>query len=199
MDDVTISEPAREPRFWALPGVPVPASATWLLADAAIREPMPLGGRVLALGSGTSVAGIAGARAHRMRLTVVSQSRRARADARLNGAINRVGVRTCRCLAPGEDDFDLILVAPDDLSSSRPPLMTEDAARRLLDGLVLAAAPRLRHHGVLLVMHSDVWDVGATITSLVHVGLSTEVLSRSEPWQPGRVSDAAIILRARRE
>ena len=165
----------------------------WLLADAARREPMPPGGRVLALGAGTSVVGIAGARAHRMQLTVVAGSRRGRLSARLNGAVNGVHARAPRRLAP-DSGFDLIVVAPGGLSS-------KDGAT-CGDCSTIWSSPRSSVSAPMACCSSCIptlWDIGATITLLVRAGLSTEVAGRSEPWRPGRLSEAAIVLRARRE
>ena len=92
-----------------------PRSDTWLLADAACREPLRSSAAILELCAGPGLAGIAAARSRGATLTTVDVSRRAALNARINGWLNGVRVRAVRgdlFGAVSGERFDLILANP---------------------------------------------------------------------------------------
>lgn len=185
-----------------LPGVFRPRSDTWLLADAACREPLRARASVLELCAGPALAGVSAARTARARLTTVDVSRRAVANATLNALLNGVRIRARRgdLLAPlGEERFDLILANPPYLPGSPPPANGAARAweagadgRALLDRICATAPARLQPGGVLLLVHSEVCDPQATLEALAAAGLSADVAVR----QRGSLGP---LLRARRD
>ncbi|HWK29523.1 MAG TPA: HemK2/MTQ2 family protein methyltransferase [Solirubrobacter sp.] len=184
-----------------LPGVFRPRSDTWLLARAACGQPLRAGASVLELCAGPGLAGVAAARRHRAALTTVDVSRRAALNARLNGALNGVRVRALRgdLVAPLDGArFDLIVANPPYVPGPPPPrhgaARATDAGadgRALLDRICREAPRHLAPGGVLLVVHSEVSGVGATVDALTRGGLRTDVVLRARgPLGP--------VLRARR-
>src|SRR4051794_39168385 len=188
------------PRWVPLPGVFRPRSDTWLLAAAARREPLAAGASVLELCAGPALAGIVAAREHGARLTTVDVSRRAAFSAALNGRLNGVRVRALRgdLFAPvGGERFDLILANPPYLPGAEPPQRGAARAweggedgRVVLDRICADAPAHLARGGVLLVVHSEVCDPGATLRALAAGGLTADVATR----QHGRLGP---LLRAR--
>lgn len=187
------------PRWIPLPGVFRPRSDTWLLADAAQREPAA---HVLELCAGPALAGIAAAREHGARLTTVDVSRRAAFSAALNGRLNGVRVRALRgdLFEPVKGErFDLILANPPYLPGADPPRSGPARAweggedgRVVLDRICADAPAHLAPGGALLVVHSEVCDAEATLGRLRAGGLHAEVVTR-------RNGDLGPLLRARRD
>jgi release factor glutamine methyltransferase len=210
-------------RWIALPGVFRPRSDTWLLADAARREPLPADARVLELCAGPALAGLTAARAHGARLTTVDVSRRAALCAALNGRLNGVRVRALRgdLFAPvAGERFDLILANPPYLPGDEPPRSGAARAweaggdgRALIDRICERAAAALAPGGVLLIVHSEVCGVEATLSRLRGAGLSAGVAARERGQlgpllrarratlearrliEPGQVTEEVLVLR----
>ena len=104
-----------EMRQVVFPGAFRPRSDTWMLADAACRQPLRPGAAILELCAGPGLAGIAAARSHGAKLTTVDVSRRAALNARVNGWLNGIGVRALRgdlFDAVGAERFDLVIANP---------------------------------------------------------------------------------------
>jgi release factor glutamine methyltransferase len=184
-----------------LPGVFRPRSDTWLLADAAQREPLPAGARVLELCAGPALAGLTTARAHSAHLTTVDVSRRAALCATVNGRFNGVRVRALRgdLLEPvAGERFDLIIANPPYVPGDEPPRSGAARAweagrdgRALIDRICEQAPTQLAPGGVLLVVHSEVCGTEMTLSMLRAAGLRTSVSARHHgPLGP--------LLRARR-
>lgn len=185
-----------------LPGVFRPRSDTWLLARTACSEPLRPGARVLELCAGPAFAGIAAARHAAATLTTVDVSRRAALNARINARLNGVRARTLRgdlFEAVAEEPFDLILsnppYVPGPPSPGRGPARAWDAGddgRELLDRICAEAPRHLAPGGTLLIVHSEVCGIGATLDAFDRGGLEADVAAHERgPLGP--------LLRARRE
>jgi release factor glutamine methyltransferase len=192
---------AHPSRWVALPGVFRPRSDTWLLADAARREPLAAGARILELCAGPALAGLTAAREHDGQLTTVDVSRRAVLCAALNGRLNGVRVRARRgdLFAPvAGERFDLIVANPPYVPGSDPPRTGAARAweagwdgRAVIDQICAHAPAQLRPGGVLLIVHSEVCGVETTLSMLRGGGLSAAVAAR----QHGRLGP---LVRSRR-
>jgi release factor glutamine methyltransferase len=178
-----------------LPGVFRPRSDTWLLADAAARESLPDGARILELCAGPAFAGIAAASAHGGELVTVDVSRRAVLNARLNALANRVPILALRgdLLTPvAGERFDLILANPPYVPGNAPP--SRGAARAweagadgrvVLDRIIAEARRHLAPGGTLLLVHSEFCDTPATLRAYTANGLRADVVaSREGPLGP---------------
>jgi release factor glutamine methyltransferase len=175
-------------RWVVLPGVFHPRSDTWLLAEAARREPLVAGARVLELCAGPALAGLTAAREFHARLTTVDVSRRAALCAALNGRLNSVRVRALRgdLFRPvAGERFDLILVNPPYVPGREPPRTGTARAweagqdgRAVIDRICRQAPAHLVPAGVLLVVHSEVCSPEATLNMLRASGLSADVAAR---------------------
>ena len=190
-----------EMRQVILPGVFRPRSDTWLLADAACREPLRSGAAILELCAGPGLAGIAAARSRGATLTTVDVSRRAALNARINGWLNGVRVRAVRGDLYGAvsgERFDLILANPPYVPGPPPPARGAGRAtdagadgRAILDRICSGAAGHLAAGGTLLVVHSEVCGSEETRAALQAYGFEVDIADRARgPLGP--------ILRARR-
>jgi release factor glutamine methyltransferase len=217
----TVAYPSR---LLALPGVFRPRSDSWQLADAARRQPLPAGARVLELCAGPALAGLTAAREHGARLTTVDVSRRAALCAALNGRLNGVRVRALRgdLFAPvAGERFDLILANPPYLPGDEPPRSGAARAweagwdgRVLIDRICAQARSRLAPGGVLLLVHSEVCGAETTLRMLRARGLSAEIAARQRGplgpllrtrrsmlearglLRPGQATEDVLVLRA---
>jgi release factor glutamine methyltransferase len=176
-------------RLLTLPGVFRPRPDTWMLARALQRERLGRGARVLDVCTGSGAlavtAALGGASA-----TALDVSRRAVLCARLNGHLNGVRVRALRgdLLEPvAGERFDAIvsnppyLPAADDQLPDSGPERAWDAGhdgRALLDRLLAAAPGHLAPGGVLLVVHSALCGVDASLDALRAAGLDASVAER---------------------
>jgi release factor glutamine methyltransferase len=184
-----------------LPGVFHPRSDTWLLAEAARREPLDAGARVLELCAGPALAGLTAARESGARLSTVDVSRRAALCAALNGRLNRVRVRALRgdLFEPvAGERFELIVANPPYVPGREPPRAGTARAweagrdgRAVIDRICRQAPAHLAPAGVLLLVQSEVCGPQATLDLLKAGGLSADVAAR----QRGRLGP---LLRARR-
>jgi release factor glutamine methyltransferase len=176
-------------RLFTLPGVFRPRPDSWMLARALRAEGLPAGARVLDVCTGSGLmavtAALEGAQA-----TAVDVSRRAVLCAGLNARLNGVRVRALRgdLFAPVRGErFDTIvsnppyLPAEDDAPPAHGPRRAWDAGRdgrAILDRLCAEAPAHLSPGGVVLLVHSSLCDVEATLTALNASGLRTDIIAR---------------------
>lgn len=165
------------------PGVFRPPSDAYMLADV-LREHTP-GNAVCDVCTGSGIlavsAGLAGARS----VTAIDVSRRALFAARLNGALNGVGVRTARgdlLGAVGDEHFDVIVSNPpyvpavtDAPKGLERALEAGPDGRRFVDRLIDQAPDHLRPGGTLLIVHSSVNGSDESLERLERVGLEPDV------------------------
>ena len=191
------------------PGVYRPQADTWLLARALREAAVPSGARVLDVGTGTGALSVAAARAGAATVTAVDLSRRAVWAARLNTGVRRLPVRVrhgdALDVAAG-DLFDLVLANPPYVPAAADALPVRGAARawdagrdgRALLNRVCAVAPvLLAPGGTLLVVHSALCGVDATLQQLRGAGLKAAVVRRQVvPFGPV-LSGRAELLRSR--
>ncbi|NUP22626.1 MAG: methyltransferase [Streptomyces sp.] len=177
-------------RCWVPPGVYAPQTDTRLLERAMRREGVTAGTDVLDLGTGSGVLAVAAARLGG-RVTAVDISWRAIAAAWLNALLNGQTVRVrhgdLTAAVPGRR-FDLVISNPPYVPApALGPLPPKGLARawdagtdgRLLIDRICDTAPTfLRPTGTLLMVHSHLCGVGATLTRLEEVGLRAEVVDR---------------------
>jgi release factor glutamine methyltransferase len=173
-----------------LPGVFKPRSDTWLLADAACREPLGSDARILELCAGPALAGISAAKSHGASLTTVDVSRRAVINAAINGHLNRVPIHARRgnlLGAVGDERFDMILANPPYVPGPAPPTHGPARAwdagvdgRTVLDRICAEAPGHLNPSGVLLLVHSEVCRPNATLEAYTAGGLIADVAATQQ-------------------
>jgi release factor glutamine methyltransferase len=176
-------------RLVRLPGVFAPPSDTWLLARALEDEIRGRTATVLDLCTGTGALALVAARAN-ARVTAVDIARRAVWNARLNAALHGVRVKALRgdLLAPvGDRRFDVIVTNPpyvpawdEELPRSGPQRAWEAGrdGRALIDRICEEAPARLAPGGALLVVHSAINGVEATLERMWTAGLRADVALR---------------------
>jgi release factor glutamine methyltransferase len=176
-------------RIVTLPGVFSPISDTWLLAGA-LRELAP-GARVLDACTGSGVLAVTAALAGAEEVTAVDVSRRAVLTARMNARLNGVAVHVRRSdlfSALGDQRYDVIVsnppYVPDPTSDRLPPRGPQRAwdagrdGRIVLDQLIAQAPRHLRPGGTLLLVHSEICGIDATLDALRAEGLRPDVVIR---------------------
>ncbi|MFG2174153.1 HemK2/MTQ2 family protein methyltransferase [Streptomyces niveus] len=177
-------------------GVYGPQGDTLLLREALDREPVGSGTTVLDVGTGSGFLALAAAR-RGARVTAVDRTRRAVFATRVNAALAGLRVEAVRgdLLAPAIGRrFDLILSnppyvpAPDAVVPLRGAARAWDAGhdgRLVLDRLCDGAAGLLRPGGALLLVHSALCGVTATLERLERAGLPAAVTDRRRvPFGP---------------
>jgi len=214
-------------RLVTLPGVFLPISDTWLLADALDREPLRPGARVLDLCSGSGALAIRAALGGPRVVTAVDVSRRAVLTIKANAALNRVRVRALR-----GDLFDAVDGERFDAIVSNPPYVPAPAddlpahgrarawdagrdGRALLDRICDHARTHLRPGGRLLLVHSSLLGVEPTVDALRAGGLEVDVpvrqrgplgplmngrrahLEAAGLLEPGQQDEDVVVVRAR--
>jgi release factor glutamine methyltransferase len=158
-----------------------------MLAAALRAERLPPGARVLDVCTGSGILAVTAARAG-ARATAIDVSRRAVACASLNARLNGVRVRALRgdLFAPvAGERFDAIVSNPPYLPGAEPPARGAEQAweagpdgRALLDRICREAPAHLEPGGVLLLIHSSLCDVTATLAALARRGLRAELIQR---------------------
>ena len=179
------------------PGVYPPQEDTWLLADVLRAHVLPAPVRVLDVCTGTGALAVAAALAGAAAVTAVDVGRRAVLTARANAALRGASVQVLRgdLVAPvAGRRFDVVVSNPPYVLSARDRLPMWGMARcfdggvdgRLVLDRVCAEVPQvLAPGGTLLLVHSALNGVGATLQRLGEAGLSAEVVARSRvPFGP---------------
>ncbi|MFJ8636294.1 HemK2/MTQ2 family protein methyltransferase [Streptomyces sp. NPDC093568] len=176
------------PRCWIPRGVYPPQTDTRLLRRAMRRETITARTDVLDLGTGSGLLAIEAARLGG-RVTAVDISRWALAvtwcNALLNGRTLRVRHGDLASAVPGRR-FDLVVANPPYVPApgQAPPRGIARAwdagpdGRRLIDRICDSAPRVLRPTGTLLMVHSHLCGVDATLTRLGNAGLRAEVVER---------------------
>lgn len=177
-------------KLLTLPGVFAPISDSWMLAEAIRQEVLLADSRALDVCTGSGVLALTAAECGAA-ATAIDVSRRALLTVRLNAARAGLQVRTLRghTFAPvAGERFDLIVSNPPYVPSPRPGLPRRGACRAweaghdgriILDALCDASPAHLRPGGVLLLVHSSLIDIDATVQRLRRAGLAeVEVRAR---------------------
>ena len=177
-------------RIVTLPGVFSPISDTWLLAGALAEEVGAGRCSVLDVCTGSGALAVTAARRGAEAVTAVDVSRRAVLTTRLNARLNGVRVRAVRSdlfAALGAARFDVIVSnppyvpAPSDALPTRGPARAWDAGRDgrvVIDRLIREAPAHLRPGGVLLMVHSDICGIDASLAGMRDAGLEPDVAAR---------------------
>jgi release factor glutamine methyltransferase len=177
-------------RIVTLPGVFRPRSDTWLLADALREQVITARTAVLDLCTGSGALAVCAALRGAGDVTAVDVSRRAVLTVALNARLHGVSVRAVRgdllAAVPGKR-FDVIVSNPPYVPAEGDELPTSGPARAwdagtdgrvVLDRLLAQAPEHLRPGGVLLVTHSSICGVEATLAAMRAGGLEAEVVAR---------------------
>ncbi|MEU7475885.1 HemK2/MTQ2 family protein methyltransferase [Lentzea sp. NPDC042327] len=180
-------------RLLRAPGVYAPQDDTELLVDAMNAAAIPMGARVLDIGTGTGALALAALRAGAAEVTGVDVSRRAVWTARMNAALQRLPLRVrlgnALEVVAGER-FDLVLANPPYVpaerdGAARGPARAWDAGldgRQLLDPLCARMFDLLVPGGMALMVHSALCGVETTLQQLRDNGLKASVVQRR--WVP---------------
>ncbi|MFC9975102.1 HemK2/MTQ2 family protein methyltransferase [Spirillospora sp. NPDC127200] len=179
------------------PGVYRPQGDTYLLAEELRRAGVRPGARVLDVCTGTGAVAVAAARHGAARVTAVDVSARAVLAARLNARLRGLRVRVVRgdLLGPFEGQrFDVIVSNPPYVPAhgGPPPKHGKarawdagDDGRALLDRICERAPRHLAEGGMLMMVHSALSGVEATLSALRGHGLKASVVARrAEPFGP---------------
>ncbi|MGW1751030.1 HemK2/MTQ2 family protein methyltransferase [Streptomyces sp. NPDC002092] len=180
---------AAPPRCWVPRGVYAPQTDTRLLRRALYREAITERTDVLDLGTGSGVLAVEAARLGG-RVTAVDISWRAVAatwvNALLNGQTLRVRHGDLSSAVPGRR-FDLVVANPPYVPAQdeTPPVGAARAwdagpdGRLLIDRICDSATTFLRPTGALLLVHSHLCGIDATLARLADAGLRAEVVDRT--------------------
>ncbi|MCT2591966.1 methyltransferase [Streptomyces sp. N2-109] len=185
---MAVSPRSRPRRMLRMPGVYAPRHDTHLLMRAVGQEDISPGTRVLELGTGSGALAVHAAQLG-ARVTAVDISHRAVLCARMNAAFHRrrVTVRYRDLSTLDAGDYDIVISNPPYVPApaALPPLRGRARAwdggrdgRAVVDRVCATAASVLRPGGKLLMIHSKMCGVHATIDVLARVGLEAEVIDR---------------------
>jgi release factor glutamine methyltransferase len=195
-------------RLLTAPGVHRPIGDTWMLAAALRAQRLPPGAALLDLCTGTGALAVWAALRLGAEATAVDVSRRAVVLARTNARLNGVRIQALRgdlFAAVGARRFDAVVANPPyvpaaedtDELPTRGLRRAWDAGRdgRVVLDRICAQAPRhLRGGGVVLLVHSSVNGVQATVDRLAAGGLDAHVVARHPgPLGPLMTSRAAAL------
>ncbi|MEU6064948.1 MULTISPECIES: HemK2/MTQ2 family protein methyltransferase [Streptomyces] len=185
-----------------LPGVYAPQGDTGLLTRAVCREEIGPGTEVLDLGTGTGAVAVLAARLGG-RVTAVDISWLAVLTARVNALLAGQRIRVRRgdlTDAVVGRSYDLVVSNPPYVPSPGPRLPRRGQARAwdagrdgrvFVDRICDAAPAALRPGGVLLIVHSGLCGIRATLRRLGRAGLRVSIADRAlVPYGP--------VLRSRR-
>ncbi len=186
------------------PGVYPPQRDTWLVADVLRRAVTP-GARVLDLCTGTGALAVTAALAGG-RVTAVDLSRRAVHTARVNARLHRTTLRAVRgdLTAPVSGRvFDVVVSNPPYVPAATDELPRHgryrafDAGRdgrTLLDRVIAAAPTVLAPGGELLLVHSGLCGIEATLDALHAHGLHGDVVQEvTHPFGPVLTARAELL------
>ncbi|MUN38534.1 HemK2/MTQ2 family protein methyltransferase [Actinomadura litoris] len=178
------------------PGVYRPQSDTHLLTSALRAAAVPPGARVLELGTGAGAVAISAARKG-CEVVAVDVSPWAVLTARMNARVRGLPMRVLRgdLFAPvAGERFDVILANPPYVPGDVDPAAARGRARAweagpegriLLDRICRAAPRHLTPSGTLLMVHSALNGVAATLVALRREGMDASVVARHrEPFGP---------------
>jgi release factor glutamine methyltransferase len=177
-------------RLITLPGVFAPISDTWLLAGVLREQIVTPRARVLDVCTGSGALAVCAALRGAGDVTAVDVSRRAVLTARINARLNGVALRAVRSdlfAALGAAEYDVVVSNPpyvpaetDELPAAGPARAWDAGrdGRALLDRLCAEAPRHLRPGGVLLVVHSEVCGIDATLEAMSARGLEADVAVR---------------------
>jgi release factor glutamine methyltransferase len=170
-----------------LPGVHSPISDTWLLAEAARKEGLG-GAHVLDLCTGSGALAIYAAQAGAERVVAVDLAPRAVLNASINALINgaQVEVRRGDLFEPvAGERFDVIVSNPPYIPAETDHLprrgrrLALDGGRDgriLLDRICSGAAGHLNPGGAVLIVHSSICGIPATLEAMRTGGLDACVV-----------------------
>lgn len=191
-------------RIVQLPGVFRPHPDSWALARAVREHGRPHGARVLDLCTGSGLVAITAALRGAREVVAVDVCRRAVAAAAMNARLNgvRVAARRGDLFAPVDGRrFDLVVSNPPYVPCEDPELPTRGPQRAwdggldgrlLLDRICAGVADHLAPGGTVLLAHSSLNGVEATVERLADAGLEADVVTRRrEPFGPVFASRAA--------
>jgi release factor glutamine methyltransferase len=169
-------------KLLTLPGVFAPISDSWMLADAIRAQEIGDGSQALDVCTGSGVLALTAAQCGATS-TAIDVSRRALLTVRLNAVQLGLRVRTLRgrtFTAVANERFDLITSNPPYVPSPRPDVPRRGPSRAweaghdgriVLDALCDQALAHLRPNGVLLLVHSSLIGIEATVERLRRSGL----------------------------
>ena len=161
-----------------------------MLAEAVRTATVTPRASVLDLCTGSGALAIAAAQRGAREVTAVDVSRRALMAVRLNARLNGVRVRALRGNlydAVGRTRFDTIVSNPPYVPSDSDDLPRIGRARHweggndgriLLDRIIDEAPEHLRPGGCLMVVHSDIIGIEATMARMRAAGLHADVVVR---------------------
>jgi release factor glutamine methyltransferase len=198
-----------ELRLVVVPGVFRPRSDSWMLTESLAGLSRRPGFEALDLCTGSGVVAIGAARLGG-RVTAVDVSRRSvltvRINALRNGVARRVrAVRGDLFAAVDGRSFDVIASNPPYVPSRRDGLPESGPSRAweagpdgrvVLDRICAEAPGRLRPGGSLLLVHSSLCGIEATLEQLAAAGLEARVVRRERgPLGPLMLEQAAELER----
>lgn len=194
-------------RLITLPGVFTPRSDSLMLADV-LEEHGPAGAAVLDLCTGSGVLALRAAAAGAREVVAVDVSRRAVMSVRMSARAEGLHVRAVRgdLYAPvAGRRFGLVVSNPPYLPAPEAALPRRGASRAwegghdgraVLDRVVAGAPAHLAPGGALLVVHSSLCGVDATLRAMGAAGLRPEVLRREDgPLGPLALARAPMLER----
>lgn len=191
MAPTTAEAPTAAPRlrYWAPRGVYRPQADTRLLGQAMRREGITAETDVLDLCTGSGILAVEAARLGG-RVTAVDISWRSITTAWLNGLLNGQALRVrhgdLAAAVPGRR-FDLVIANPPYVPGPGPvppkgPGRAWDGGangRLFIDHICDTSPTLLRPAGTLLIVHSHLCGIGATLTRMERAGLRADVVDRA--------------------